>query len=121
MQRVVMYLSVLLFTASALQATELSDSYQLLCDKVKSCALADMADMPAENRAMMEPMLNNMCVAMQKNFQQATGHAALEKSASACIRSLAKLDCQAFNGNETAECQAFEKKAGQYQATLRSP
>ncbi|NRB42572.1 MAG: hypothetical protein HRU20_29565, partial [Pseudomonadales bacterium] len=51
MKRVAMYLSVLLFTASALQATELSDSYQLLCDKVKRCALEEMADMPAERSA----------------------------------------------------------------------
>ncbi|NRB37249.1 MAG: hypothetical protein HRU20_02140 [Pseudomonadales bacterium] len=110
-----LFSAVLLVLFNPAQASELASSYELLCDKIKSCASVEMADLPPESRVMMEPMLNSMCLAMQKNFQQATIYADLEHGAAACVRSMADLPCDKFKNAETKECQAFKKKAQSYE------
>ncbi len=110
----VLWLACLPAIAANVNASELSDSYALLCQKIKECSAAEISSLPAEQRAMMEPMLESMCQQMQQNFAYAQVYPDLHTSAAACIRSMAALPCDEFNQASTAECRAFEEKARSY-------
>ena len=88
-----------------------------LCEKVKSCAVAQMGeqDLTPQMREMMQPMLDNMCANMQSRIGEVpTGHA-MYAPALACMRSMEKtLTCammQDPEGMRTPECDAYEKLA----------
>ena len=97
-------LSIALFVTPA-QADELGDAAQTLCEKVKSCAIAQMEgqNIPEETRQMMQPMLDNMCTQVRgKVGEVPTGHP-LYKPAVACMESMGAMT--------TPECEEYEELA----------
>jgi hypothetical protein len=114
---------VTLLTLPALPtlAEEFSDVALQLCEKVKSCAIAQMnqEEMTPEMRQMVQPMLDNMCVSVQSGVEEVPKDHALYPQGLACMRSLAQLSCEQIMEMEdstTAECRKYEEMAGQAQA-----
>lgn len=97
-------------------ADDLLSAANDMCEKVKSCSLAQIAesDMTPEMRQMMEPMLESMCDSMRQGVQEVpTGHE-LYEPAVACMRSMANLSCDAYqsgDGAETPECKTYQAMA----------
>ena len=100
----------------AVHADELGDAAEALCEKVKSCALAQMEgqNIPAETRQMMQPMLDNMCAQVRGRIGEVpTGHP-LYKPAVACMESMNSLTCEDMQDSgdmATPECEEYEKLA----------
>ena len=92
-----------------------------LCDKIKSCALAELEgeDMPADMKSMVISSMDGMCAAMATEFNNDSfdDHAALRQQAQACMASLSSLSCpQLMDGaTGTPECVALEKSAAEYE------
>ena len=107
----------LIFAAgAAAQTEELVEAATALCEKVKTCSMAQVPkeDLTPEMRQMMEPMLENMCSAMRSGVQDVpTGHG-LYKPALACMRSMAALSCEQMQDQQqvqTDACKEYEKLA----------
>ncbi|CAA0122689.1 Uncharacterised protein [Halioglobus japonicus] len=100
----------------AAHADELGDAAQALCEKVKSCAMAQIEgqNIPAETREMMQPMLDGMCTQIRgKVGEVPTGHP-LYKPAVACMESMNSLSCenmQEAGDMITPECEEYEELA----------
>lgn len=100
-------------------ADDISSAANGLCEKVRSCALEQVANenLAPELREMMEPMLDTMCDRMQEKVQEVpTGHP-LYQPAIACIRSMEALSCEAMQspeGMQTPECATYEKLAREH-------
>ena len=108
-----------LVLATPLQADEFADAAMGLCEKVKSCAMQQMAmeDLTPEVRQMMEPMLEGMCASMQARIGEVpTGHPYYEPSL-ACMRSLESLSCENMEDPNSMQTPACEK----YQALIKQP
>ena len=89
-----------------------------LCEKVKSCAMAQVAeeDLTPEIRQMMEPMLDKMCADMRQEMDEVPVGHPLYQPALACMRSMQGLSCEMMQDAqrmETSECKAYEKLAGE--------
>lgn len=95
-------------------ADDITSAATELCEKVKSCALAQIKEqeLTPEMKQMMQPMLDNMCATMQSRVGEVdTGHT-LHDPALACMRSMEKLSCQQMMNPEqvqTSECEEYEK------------
>lgn len=98
-------------------ADELTDAAMNLCEKVKVCALAQVAeeDLTPEVRQMMQPMLDNMCTEMQSSLEEVpAGHPHYEPAV-ACLRSMEELSCEMMQDEQrikTPECGAYDKLTG---------
>jgi hypothetical protein len=113
----ILFVSTTLSVAAA--ADDLTSTAQALCEKVRSCAMSQVAqeDLTPELRQMMEPMLDSMCDQVRSRVQGvSTGHP-LYQPAVACMRSMESLTCEDMRSGEnlqTAECEAYEKQAREY-------
>ncbi len=100
----------------AIHANEMADAAESLCEKVKSCALAQMAeqDLSPEMRQMMQPTLDGMCAQVRgKVGDVPTGHP-LYKPAVACLDSMNALSCEEMHSSEgalTPACEEYEELA----------
>ena len=111
-------LAALTLTASvAAGADDIADAALGLCEKVKSCAMAQIAeeDLTPETRQMMQPMLDNMCANMKSRVEAVPSGHSLYKSAVACMRSMEALTCEQMQSDQanTPACQAYEKLSRQ--------
>ena len=103
-------------TPLAAVADDLLSAASDMCEKVKACAMAEIAesDMTPEMRQMMEPMLESMCDQMRQGIEEVpTGHPMYEPAV-ACMRSMAKLSCADFQSEragETPECKQYRELA----------
>ncbi|PIE39524.1 MAG: hypothetical protein CSA53_01060 [Gammaproteobacteria bacterium] len=98
------------------QADELSVLSSNLCEKMKACALEEMQSegMDVSMRAMIQPMLDNMCVSMAQYTAAVAQHSDLRGPATACLKSLQGFTCADFKRGQqgsTPECREFEEKA----------
>lgn len=110
----------LIFSLATLAAPAHAETYEeatnALCEKIKSCALADMRmeDMDDADKRMMMNMMDNMCLDMQQNYTAAPNSPHYDEAA-ACMRSMADLTCGEFQAmseeNPTEECAAFKDTA----------
>ncbi|MGB1140000.1 MAG: hypothetical protein ACPG1A_03810 [Halioglobus sp.] len=106
-------LSLGLVLAAPLAADEFTDVAMGLCEKVKSCAMKQIAteELTPEVRQMMEPMLENMCANMQANIGEVpTGHELYEPALS-CMRSMEQLSCERMQDPDsmrTPECDKYQ-------------
>jgi hypothetical protein len=106
-------LAVCLLLATPALAEEFTSAAMGLCEKVKSCAMQQLAseELTPEMRQMMQPMLENMCANMQANIGEVpTGHP-LYKPAIACMRSMEQLSCERMQdseGMQTPECDEYQ-------------
>jgi hypothetical protein len=113
-------LCLIAFTLVAIlpaRADDLTAASLDLCEKVKSCAMSQVAeqDLTPQMREMMQPMLDNMCANMQSRIGEVpTGHEMYEP-ALACMRSMEeKMTCEMMQDPDnmrTPECEAYEKLA----------
>ncbi len=112
-------LAAALAGAPALAQNELQQAADALCEKVRSCALAqvDDADMTPEMRQMMEPMLDNMCVTMRAGIAEAPADHELYEPAVECMRSMAELACDQMEAmrDGTPECQEYQGVVDNYE------
>lgn len=106
----------LVLLAPPVMADDLSGAASDLCEKVKACSMAQIAeaDMTPEMRQMMEPMLDSMCQTMQQGVSEVpTGHE-LYQPAVACMRSMAQLSCTDFQDEskvQTPACVKYQELA----------
>lgn len=103
-------------TVSGARAEDLAAAAQTLCEKVKSCALAQLEGeaLTPQAREMMQPALDSMCTQVQGGVEQVpTGHA-LYQPAVACMQSMNTLSCEMMqdpNTVQTPACKEYEKLA----------
>lgn len=103
-------------TPSFAQADELITLSNTLCEKVKSCALAEMKTEKLDDatRAMIKPMLDNMCVSMGEYTAAVAENDELRGSAVACLKSLQSVTCDDLKRGEqgtTSACKEFRDKS----------
>ena len=103
--------------STAVCADEYSDAALGLCEKIKSCAVAQMDQqaLTPEIRQMMQPMLDGMCDRMLKQIPEVAKEHALYKPSLACMKSLEASDCDSMQQtqDETPACREFEKISSQ--------
>ena len=98
------------------RADDISEAALGLCEKVKSCAMAQIAqeDLTPELRQMMQPMLDTMCANMQAKVAEVDVGHPLHAPAAACMRSMEALTCEMMQDPQhmkTSECEAYEEMA----------
>lgn len=119
LQRIVLILVLGSSLALPLRAENMADATLVLCEKIKTCALEQIAqeDFTPEMRQMMEPMLNGMCARVQNQVTDVpTGHP-LYGPALACMKSMEELSCADLRDGDTVKtpaCEAYEKEAEKY-------
>jgi hypothetical protein len=99
-------------------ADELAEAGLTLCEKVKSCALAQVAeeDLTPQAREMMQPMLDSMCAQVQGAASNVPVGHPLYAPAVACLQSMNSLSCEMMQDTvqaRTAACETFENLARQ--------
>jgi len=97
-------------------ATSLNQATNKLCDKIQSCARAQMAqqDLPPAMEQMMTAMFEQSCTSIIAPYADQATNAGLEKKAVACINSINTLSCGTImtaTGSKTAECKTLESAA----------
>jgi len=107
--------STVIFSGSAF--ADLNDSSAELCDKVKSCALAEVKaqGLPEGMVQMMVGMFEGMCATWVEPYAATVDKAGLEDKAIACIDSVVSESCAALmkakGAFRTKECDEFEQAA----------
>tara|TARA_R110002124_G_scaffold266702_1_gene433666 strand:+ start:283 stop:660 length:378 start_codon:yes stop_codon:yes gene_type:complete len=104
----------LLLAMPSLHADELADAAQALCEKVKSCAMAQMEgqELTPETRQMMQPMLDSMCTQVRSRVGEVPSSHALYQPAVACMQSMNSMTCENMqDAGEmvTPECDEYEQ------------
>jgi hypothetical protein len=99
-------------------ATSLNEATNTLCDKIKSCAMLEMAqqELPPGMEQMMTAMFEQSCTSIIAPYAGKATNAGLEKKAVDCINSINKLSCgvvMTASGSQTAACKALENAARQ--------
>ena len=121
-KRIIATGSLAVFISMPLAAEELTTAAMDLCEKVKGCAMQQIAqeDLTPEMRQMMEPMLEGMCANMRASIGEVpTGHT-LYQPAVACMRSMSKLSCEQMQNPEqmqTPACEEYQKKVQEHGGT----
>ncbi|CAA0083219.1 Uncharacterised protein [Zhongshania aliphaticivorans] len=113
------WLLVLLTSVSYLQADDLGESYNVMCSKMKSCALQSIgeANLSPAMRDMVMTQLEGACVSVQQQFGNVADTHPLYGAASKCLSSMAKLSCdeiENMNDEPTPACASYEKMAASY-------
>lgn len=108
--------AVLLCLALPVQAEKLAEAGLALCEKVKECALQQLAqeDFTPEMRQMMEPMLNDMCQAARAQIPAVSSEHSLYAPTLACMQSMSALSCAQLQGGKditTPECEEYRRQA----------
>tara|TARA_R110001592_G_scaffold28990_11_gene105578 strand:- start:3586 stop:4110 length:525 start_codon:yes stop_codon:yes gene_type:complete len=111
---------ILLGVSLQLQADDMADSYNKMCEKIKSCAMKNMGqvDLSPDMRAMVTASLDGMCVSLQQQFDGVVSKHPLYSSAAACLKSMTGLSCDEIENMEdsaTPECARYEKMAENYE------
>jgi hypothetical protein len=113
------HLPILLLSTSvfamAASANEIEEAATELCEKVKACSMAHIAeaDLTPEVRQMMEPMLQNMCETMRAGVREVPLDHSLYQPSVDCMRSMAVLSCEAMMDSEqivTPQCKDYEER-----------
>jgi len=110
----ILILSLLSFNVTA---TEFDKEITQLCDKLKTCTLAEIGakNLSPKMEQMMKPMIDNICKQMIKQFNEADTEGLKKEDAITCIKSMSALSCKDLKGDgaETKECADLEKKYNQ--------
>ena len=104
--------------ATSVSANEIEQAATELCEKVKACSMAHIAeaDLTPEVRQMMEPMLKNMCDTMRAGVAEVPVDHQLYQPSVDCMRSMAGLSCQDFEDEQKLQTPAsenYQRLAGQ--------
>lgn len=113
MKSILLFIGMLGFISMTTAADFEQQSLQL-CEKVKSCALAELdgQDLSTEMKAMVTSSMDGMCEMMAVQFSDAGVSSELHSQASACMDSLKSLSCaELMEGeSETPACVELEKR-----------
>lgn len=111
----------LLLMANTALADSLHEASQIMCEKARECALAEMqastADLPPQLKAMMEQAVGGMCQSLQASFPADVMHP-LAEAAAGCMRSFSDITCDELTNLEdvpTPACESYRRKAESYQ------
>ncbi|MFT6550850.1 MAG: hypothetical protein ACJA1I_000881 [Zhongshania marina] len=112
--------AVFFAVSGSVQADDLGESYNIMCEKMKSCALKNIgeADLTPDLRAMVMASLEGACVSIQQQFNNVATVHPLYGPASACMKSMTALSCEQIENmsdEKTPECARYEKMAESYQ------
>ena len=103
----------------AVMAADFDSQSLQLCEKIKSCALAELdgQEMSAEMKSMVMSSMDGMCNMMATQYNGAEQYTELHQQAVACMDSLSSLSCTALmnGGSETAACLELEKRVAEYE------
>lgn len=121
MSRILIAGILIAITSSSWANKEFDVEMSALCEKTKSCAIAEMKkSLPPEMQEMAIGMAAQACTAIQQSYSylaQQGQYAELMSSATACMKSMSTLSCEALmDGPETQACKDYEKKAEKFQA-----
>lgn len=98
--------------------SEFETEISALCDKTKTCAIAEMKkSLPPEMQEMAMGMVSQACVGIQQSYSYLAGseYSGLINSATACMKSMRIKSCADLMSNpETPECDAYEKEASKF-------
>ncbi|WP_269617820.1 hypothetical protein [Zhongshania sp. BJYM1] len=114
------WLGVVFVASSQVQAGDLSESYNVMCEKMKSCAMKSIgeADLTPDMRAMITASLENTCQSIEQQFPSVAAAHPLYGPASACLSSMGKLSCDQIENmgdTSTPECERYEKMVENYE------
>ena len=120
MRRVCVLVLWMLALALPVQAQKMTEASLALCEKVKGCALEQLAqeEMAPEMRQMMEPMLNGMCQAVRAQITEVPSGHPLYGPALACMESMTNLSCADLQSGEeisTPACEEYRAQAEKYE------
>ncbi len=108
---IILILSLVSFNVTA---TEFDKEITQLCDKLKTCTLAELGanNFSPQMEQMMKPMIDGICKQMIKQFNEADTEGVKKEDAIICIKSMSALSCKDLKGDgtETKECMDLEKK-----------
>lgn len=103
------------------QADDYADALDAMCEKTKTCAMAEMGDvenMSEEMKAMIMANLGTMCDGLEKGFSTGLIYQDVKSAATACMNSMAALTCESLmsGGNDkTPECVTLRDLAKTYE------
>ncbi|MFK8018401.1 MAG: hypothetical protein AB8B86_01400 [Pseudomonadales bacterium] len=123
--RRILVASILMAIASSSWAnSEFDSAMSAMCEKTKSCAIAEMKkSLPPEMQEMAIGMAAQACTAIQQSYSylaQQAQYGDLMDSATACMKSMGNLECEALMaGPETQACKDYEKQAEKFQADFQ--
>ena len=97
-----------------------TEAAQAACEHMKECALQRMGDIPPEMRGMVMAGLESACVgiaAANPYGEEMRQQHPLYDDATACMRSMAELSCEAIydDRTETPECLKLQREAEKYE------
>lgn len=107
-------LIVLFCIGSTANADDMSKASKRICDKVKSCGLAELErqQLPPEMAAMMKGMFEGMCQAMVTPYIIKAEDKGLEKKSLACLDSIEDMSCGELmegDAEHTPACKDLQK------------
>lgn len=116
MKRILWFLLVGFLGLPMAQAASLEDSYQLMCNKLKSCALKSVneSDLSPDMRNMILQSMEGACISLQQQFSGVVQAHPLYEPANACLQSMAALSCDEIENQDeqpTPACARYEKMA----------
>ncbi len=113
-------LATVVFSAQTIAESQFGTEVSTLCEKTKSCAIAEMKkSLPANMQEMAMGMVSQACVSIEQNYAHIENgqHADLVKSATACMKSMSNLSCEELlDDPETQACKDYEKEAAKYES-----
>lgn len=110
--------TALILSSQAVADSEFSAEISALCEKTKSCAIAEMKkSLPPNMQEMAIGMVSQACASIEQSYAYLENgeHAELIESATACMKSMSSLSCEQLMGDsETQACKDYEKEAEKY-------
>ena len=117
-----MKLILFIFCLVMMSVTSAADFEQQslkLCNKIKSCALADLdtEDLSAEMKTMIMASMDGMCTMMIAQYSGADKDIELHQEIAACMDSLSPLSCEDLmeGDSDTPACLELERLAATYE------
>lgn len=111
-------LAAFVFSSQAIAESEFATEISALCEKTKSCAVAEMKkSLPPNMQEMAIGMVSQACASIEQSYAYLENgkHADLVDSATACMKSMSSLSCEELlDDPETQACKDYEKEAEKY-------
>ncbi len=97
-------------SVTAANVDKLGDTATRLCDKIKSCAVAQLEQqqLTPEMRQMIAPSLEGMCKGVRTRVHEVKLDPAMQDAAIACMKTMASAGCEAFVDDQQKLPEACE-------------
>ena len=120
MLRTILAAVAMIAVAGIAHADPFDDARLALCEKTKTCAMAQMEsaeNMNEQMQAMVMQSLDRMCEGMERNFSAALQTHELYEPATECMQAMAEMECSMLmdDGADTAPaCVRYRELAAEY-------